>query len=181
MNTLPEEIERRAAALQLVMMDVDGVMTDGGILLDEQGRELKRFHIRDGHGIKLLRYYGILTALVTGRQSNAVAQRAYELGIDRVFQGTLDKSQPLRTLQEDYALAPSAIAYIGDDLVDLPVLREVGLAIAVADAHPTVLAAVHWITRMPGGWGAVREVADRLLSVQGHWESLLAHYDRHSP
>lgn len=157
------------AAIKLVALDVDGVLTDGSIHLDADGRELKRFHVADGLGIKHLRDQGLEVAIISGRASPAVAARARELGIAHVHQGVPDKLAVLGQLLEQLGLTPGQVAYMGDDLPDLTVLRQVGFAVAPADARPEALAAARWVTRAPGGQGAVRELAEHLLRAQGKW------------
>ena len=157
----------RAARIRLVVFDVDGVLTDGKLYFDEEGREYKAFHARDGHGLKLLRSTGVLTGVISGRKSASVARRMESLGIEHVFQGVEDKVPVLLALCEQLGLVLEDVAYVGDDLLDLGVMRRVGLGIAVADAHFTLLEAVHWQTRCCGGYGAAREVCDLIMGVQG--------------
>lgn len=176
MSHLAADALDRMKAIRLVAMDVDGVLTDGGILLGTGEVELKRFDVRDGTGIKYLHRAGLATALITGRTSAVVARRAEELGITEVHQGALVKMEVFRALLARRGLRPEEVAYIGDDLPDLPVLRAAGLAAAVADAHPLVRAAAHVVTCAPGGRGAVRELAELLLKAQGRWQEILSRY-----
>jgi len=177
LRPLPDaEIDARAAAVELLVLDVDGVLTDGGILMDDDGRELKRFHVRDGHGIKLLQRHGVPVAVITGRSSRVVAHRAEELGIAHLFQGYERKAPAFRDLLERVNVAPEAVAMVGDDVVDLPIMVQAGLAVTVPNAHPEVGRRAHWCTGCAGGQGAVREVADRLLRARGLEESILAGY-----
>jgi 3-deoxy-D-manno-octulosonate 8-phosphate phosphatase (KDO 8-P phosphatase) len=157
------DLAMRSAAIRLLVLDVDGVLTDGTILLGS-GEELKSFHVRDGLGLQRLMSAGIEVAVISGRRSAAVARRMAELGVHHVFQGVDDKLAVLERLQSTLGLDAGEIAVVGDDLPDLPPMRAAGLAVAVADAHADVKAAAHWITETPGGRGAVREVADRLLA-----------------
>lgn len=163
----------QARRVRLLAMDVDGVLTDGRILLDSQGCELKGFHVHDGQGIVLAHRAGLQTAWMSGRSSEAVTQRASELGVAWLYQGISDKYRVLQELLRQTALSADAIAYIGDDLGDLPIMRCVGLPIAVADARPEVRAYATWVTRQPGGHGAVREVIDLVLRAQGRWAGVV--------
>ncbi len=161
----PAELRDRAAAIRLALFDVDGVFTDGRLYYSADGGETKTFHTHDGHGIKLLLASGINVGIISGRTSPAVARRMRELGIEHVHQGVSDKLAVLRELLERTGTAPAATAFVGDDLPDIPVLQRVGLAVAVADAHPAILPAVHYTTRKPGGFGAVREVCDLIVAA----------------
>jgi 3-deoxy-D-manno-octulosonate 8-phosphate phosphatase (KDO 8-P phosphatase) len=149
--------------IRLVVLDVDGVLTDGRLYYGADGEQLKVFHVRDGHGIKALVSAGVRVAIISGRRSPAVARRAQELGIDPVLQGIDDKGTALRALLDTLQLPAAAAACLVDDTPDLPMMAIVGLPVAVADAHPRVLRAARWITRSPGGHGALRELADHLL------------------
>lgn len=166
----PPEVWERARAVRLLVLDVDGVLTDGRLYFGPQGEALKTFHVRDGHGLKMLMAAGLEVAILSGRRSDAAYHRARELGIRRFHEGLRDKVAVLRGICSELNLPLAAVAAVGDDLVDLAHLRQVGLAVAVADAVPEVLAAAHWVTRLPGGQGAVREVCDLLLKAQGLWE-----------
>jgi 3-deoxy-D-manno-octulosonate 8-phosphate phosphatase (KDO 8-P phosphatase) len=170
----PPEVRERARAIRLLLLDVDGVLTDGRLYFDAKGEVLKVFHVRDGHGIKMAQRAGIEVALLSGRRSDAAFQRAKELGINRFHEGLRDKVPVLKELLSSLNLAPAQAAMVADDLVDLPVLSRVGLAVAVADAVPEVKAAAHWVTGLPGGRGAVRQVTDLLLQAQGRWETIAA-------
>lgn len=171
------EVERRAAAIEILLLDVDGVMTDGAIVIDDHGVETKAFHVRDGSGIKLWQRAGKLAAIITGRTSHVVEVRAAELGIKGVRQAVRDKREALCELLETASLAPHQACFVGDDLPDLPAMRRAGLAVAVADACPEVLAAAHYVTRAAGGRGAVREVVELLLRAQNRWTALLREFD----
>ncbi len=166
----------RLKKIKLLILDVDGVMTDGRIIFDSNGVESKFFNVKDGHGIKMLQRSGIEVGIVSGRQSQVVANRAKELGIDRVYQGSLDKLTPYRDILEKTGLADEQVAYMGDDIIDLPVMRRVGFAAAPADALEYVLQHAHFVARNRGGWGAVREVCDLILTAQGMWETVTARY-----
>lgn len=164
------------AKIRLAIFDVDGVLTDGRLLFDAEGRESKVFHVRDGHGLKMLQKAGIEIAFITARYSPALAYRAQDLGVSRVYQGSLDKRLAYRELKLELGLEDAVIAYMGDDLIDLPILTSAGLATCPSDAHPEVLARVHWCAQAPGGGGAVREFCENLLKAQGHWARLLDAY-----
>jgi 3-deoxy-D-manno-octulosonate 8-phosphate phosphatase (KDO 8-P phosphatase) len=158
-------LRERFAQIKMVIMDVDGVLTDGAMYYTEQGDELKKFNTRDGVGIRLLHEAAIKTALVTGERTPIIARRAAKLRIDEVHEGVQDKRATVESLLDRHRLTPDEACFIGDDLGDLEALRCVGLAIAVADAMPPVLKAAHYITQRKGGEGAVREVCDLILSA----------------
>ena len=161
-----DAVIERARRVRLLALDVDGVLTDGRLYLSATGEELKVFHVRDGSGLVAVQRAGIDVAIVSGRDSAAVTRRAAELGIRHVRQGVADKGAELGQLLAELGVEPRATACVGDDTPDLPMLRQAGLAIAVADAHPSVLGAVHWVTPSPGGRGAVRDVCDLILSTR---------------
>lgn len=168
----------RARKTRLLMMDVDGVLTDGRIMQDSHGRELKVFDVKDGHGIVMAHRAKLQTALISGRESETTVRRAQELGIALVFQKTWNKLEVYEKILADTKYTPDEVAYVGDDLVDIPLLRRVGLAVAVADAVDEVKAAAHLITQRPGGRGAVREVIELVLRAQGHWDRLIERYTK---
>ena len=168
------DCSERCARIRLLVLDVDGVLTDGRLLFDAEGRESKSFHVRDGHGIRLLQDCGIEVALITARYSQALAHRARDLGIQRVYQGSVDKIVAYTELLFATQRREEEVAYMGDDLIDLGILGRVGLAAAPADAHPEVLARAHWIAQRPGGMGAVRELSEEILRVQGYWSGIVA-------
>ncbi|MGA7577947.1 MAG: KdsC family phosphatase [Desulfobaccales bacterium] len=170
----PEDIRRRAQAIRLLLLDVDGVLTDGRLYFGPQGETLKVFHVRDGHGLKMAQRAGIEIAFLSGRRSDAAYHRARELGISRFFEGLRDKVAVMRDLEANLKIAATQVAVVADDLVDLPIMARAGLAVAVADAVPEVAAAAHWITHWPGGCGAVREVCDLLLKAQGKWPEVVS-------
>ena len=169
-------IAERAGRIKLLILDVDGVLTDGSIILDNEGNELKRFHVRDGHGIKMLIRAGIEVAIITGRYSKVVERRAQELGIREVFQRCHIKTVAFDHLVETLNLAAEEIAFVGDDIVDIPILRRVGLPITVQDAVDEAKEYAALVTENPGGRGAVREVCDFLLKAKGSWESVMREY-----
>jgi 3-deoxy-D-manno-octulosonate 8-phosphate phosphatase (KDO 8-P phosphatase) len=172
---------RKAARVRLFLVDVDGVLTDGGIVYDVEGRELKRFHVRDGHGIKLLQRAGVEVGIITGRTSETVAVRARELGISLVRQGATDKVAVWREILEARGLTAAETAYVGDDIVDVPLMRRVGFSAAVADAEVCALSAADFISTRPGGAGAVREIIDFVLRSGGLWESATSRYFEDDP
>lgn len=164
----------RAAKIRLLVLDVDGVLTDGRIMISGEGELFKSFSVRDGLGIKLLQKAGIEVAILTGRTSSIVARRAEELGMRRVEQGKLDKLPTLLKMLEEMQLEPEALAYMGDDLPDLPCLRIAGLAATPADGNPDLRPYVDFVAAKPGGAGAVRELAERILKAQNKWDGLMA-------
>ena len=168
----------RARKARLLMMDVDGVLTDGRLIQDGHGRELKVFDVKDGHGIVMAHRAKLRTALISGRESETITRRAEELGIELVFQKIWNKLEVYEKILVDTELTHDEVAYIGDDLIDIPLLRRVGLAVAVADAVDEVKAAAHLITQRPGGQGAVREVIELILRAQGQWDSLIERYTK---
>lgn len=169
-------MQEKLAAIRLLLLDVDGIMTDGRIIYDQHGNEFKAFDVKDGHGLKLLQRAGIRVGIITGRSSTVVSRRAAELGIDILYQGAKIKLDPYREIRATTGLADHQIAYMGDDLVDLPILRRVGFSVTVADAVPQLAALVDYVTERAGGRGAVREVCDLLLKAGGHWDELTARY-----
>jgi 3-deoxy-D-manno-octulosonate 8-phosphate phosphatase (KDO 8-P phosphatase) len=174
-SSLSADAQARAARIKLMIFDVDGVLTDGRLYVGGDGEQLKAFSTLDGHGIKLLATAGIPSAIITGRTSRIVAARARELGIDEVFQGARDKRAAFAELCAAHGLEAAECGYMGDDWPDLPVLLACGFAAAPANAHPEVLARVHWIAAASGGQGAVRQLTDLLLRAQGRYDGLLAH------
>jgi 3-deoxy-D-manno-octulosonate 8-phosphate phosphatase (KDO 8-P phosphatase) len=160
-------IRSRAKKIRLLLLDVDGVLTDGRIIIDDRGVETKQFHSRDGQGIALLLRAGIEVGFISARTSAAARRRAKELGVRLVRQGVRDKIQAYNEIKRERGLRDAEIAYVGDDLVDWPLLRRAGLGVCVGDAWRELRPRVHWVTRAFGGAGAVREVADLLLKAQG--------------
>ena len=159
-----------AHAVKLVILDVDGVMTDGSIRLDDNAVETKRFHVRDGTGIKIWMRLGYQVAIITGREGNVVPLRARELGIAHVVQGSRDKAASLDEILRKLSLTAAQAAVLADDLPDLPMMRRAGYAMAVADAVEEVKAAAAFVTTRPGGHGAVREAVEHLLKARGRWQ-----------
>ena len=161
-----DAVLERARRIRLLVLDVDGVLTDGRLFISPAGEEFKAFHVRDGSGLVAVQRAGVTVAIISGRDSAAVTRRAAELGIGHTRQGVADKGAELAALLRELGIAASETACVGDDTPDLPMLRAAGLAVAVADAHPAAKDAAHWITPSPGGHGAVREVCDLLLSAR---------------
>ena len=166
----------KAKKLKLLILDVDGVLTDGRLFFDNNGNEYKSFHARDGHGIKLLRQTGVEVAIISGRKSNSVALRMKSLGIVHIYQGHEDKRTAFHELITTLGITPKQAAYVGDDLLDLPIMTRVGLAIAVQDANFVVKQHADWCTTLPGGLGAVREVCDFIMQAQGHLDGIVHTY-----
>ena len=161
------ELAERARALRLAIFDVDGVLTDGTLYIGAQGEALKAFNILDGHGIRMLQAAGVATAIISGRNSDAVAWRAGELGIAHVAQGVTDKVREFSRLRAATGVEPAACAFMGDDIPDLAVMRLCGLAVSVPNGAEPVRAAAHYVTRAHGGRGAVREFCDMVLAARG--------------
>lgn len=162
------DIEELAAKIKLVVFDVDGVLTDGRLILGENGNEYKIFHVRDGHGLVMLLTTACEVAVITARSSNIVANRMAELGIQYVYQGQKNKANALLDLVAKLNINVENVAYVGDDVIDLPAMTKVGLPIAVADAHPTVIEHALWISEKKGGQGAVREVCELIMKAQNN-------------
>ena len=160
-------IQSKAKKIKLLLLDVDGVLTDGRIVLDNQGNELKAFHVRDGHGIKMAQKAGIIVGLITGRKSEVVNIRARELGIKEVYQGRHEKIAVYDSILKKYGFRDADVAYMGDDIVDVDILKRSGLAVTVADADPSVMPHVDMVTKTAGGRGAVREFINLILKHQG--------------
>lgn len=172
-------IERRASRIRLLLMDCDGVLTDGRIWLTGDGEEQKAFHVRDGLGIDLLHRGGIKTGIISGRSSQVVQRRADELKIAFVRQGVADKVRAFEEIITTASIDENAVAYIGDDLNDVPLMHRSEFAIAVADAADEARAAAHYVTQARGGVGAVREVAEFVLKSQGRWSELIDSYEEY--
>jgi len=171
-----KDILERAGRIRLVIFDVDGVLTDGSLFVGDDGQEYKAFHSRDGHGIKMLQKHGVTVGIITGRTSRVVEHRMANLGISHVYQGRLEKLPAFEELIAALGVTPEQTAYVGDDVVDLPVMRRVGLAIAVQDAHPLVKRHSHWQTPSGGGRGAARDVCELLMEAHGVLQQELDSY-----
>ncbi len=161
----------------MLLLDVDGVMTDGRIIMDSEGRELKNFDVRDGHGLVLLQRYGIQVGILTGRTSKVVDHRARDLKITEVYQGALNKAEVFEKILKNSNVSPIEVAFVGDDIVDIPVLKRVGFSAAVADALEIVKRSVDYVTTNPGGHGAVREICEMILQAQKRWSDVAKRYD----
>jgi len=166
----------RLKSIKLIIFDVDGVLTDGRIIFAGNHLEIKSFDVRDGHGTKLAIRSGLEIALVTGRKSDVVTRRAADLGIERLFQGIWDKKPVMEKLAQDLNVKFQEIAVVGDDVVDIPMLRLAGLAVTTPEAPLEVKKEGHYVTTHPGGWGAAREVIEMILKAQDKWNSVMARY-----
>lgn len=164
---------QRAAAVRLVVFDVDGVLTDGRLYFTDGQRAGLAFSVRDGHGIRLLLHYGMQVAVLSGRESDTVSQRMAALGVRRVYQGVRDKKNGFARLLEDCSVAAENTAYMGDDLQDLAPMQRAGLACTVADAHPEIIRHADWVAKLGGGRGGARELCDALLKAQGQWDRVI--------
>ena len=171
-----EDALKRAARIKLVAFDVDGVLTDGGLYIGDNGVEYKAFYSRDGHGMRMLLDSGVKIGVITGRQSQLVADRMVSLGVEHVYQGCREKGPGFESLLKDTGLKGDEVAFVGDDVMDLPAMSRAGLAIAVADAHPLVIERAHWKTSSPGGRGAVREVCELVMRARGSLDGVLRSY-----
>lgn len=169
-------MEEKLKKIRLLLLDVDGILTDGRIVYDNNCVESKAFDVKDGHGLKMLQRAGIRVGIITGRSSKVVEHRAAELGIDILHQGAKDKLIPFRSILSELGIDAEAVAYVGDDLVDLPILTRVGFSATVADAVDEVGPLVDYVTRRPGGRGAVREICDLILRGAGLWEGVTGRY-----
>jgi 3-deoxy-D-manno-octulosonate 8-phosphate phosphatase (KDO 8-P phosphatase) len=164
------DVMTRAREVRLLICDVDGVMSDGVIYQGNSGEELKAFNVRDGYGIRCLLTSDVEVAIITGRKAKLLEDRCATLGITHLYQGQSDKLLAFRELLDTLALRPEQVAYIGDDLIDWPVMAEVGLSVTVADAHPVLLPRANYVTRIAGGRGAVREICDLILIAQDKFD-----------
>lgn len=169
-NSFPVELARD---IKMLILDVDGVMTHGQIVMDDRGEESKAFSVRDGHGIKMLQRTGIKVAILTGRTSEVVAHRARDLGIEYVVQGSLRKADGIKALCEQADISADACAYMGDDVIDIPAMKQCRLSMAPVDAHKGVLNSVHWVAGYEGGSGAVRQATEGLILASGCWDRVV--------
>ena len=169
-------MKERLQKVKMLLLDVDGVLTDGRIIYSSDGTETKAFDVKDGHGLKMIQRAGIKVGIITGRQSTVVEHRAKELGINIVYQGVKDKLVPFREILDTCSISEDEIAYVGDDIVDLPILLRVGFSATVADALPEVRERVHYVSDRKGGKAAVREICDLILKESGRWDSVAAKY-----
>ena len=175
---MTSEVQKRAARIKLLLMDCDGVLTDGRVWLFEDGEEQKGFHTRDGLGIELLHRAGLRSGIISGRTSTAVQKRAQGLGMSFVIQGCEDKQKAFGEILDQAGVENLEVAYIGDDLNDIPLMLQSGLGVAVADAALETREHAHYVTNAAGGFGAVREVIELILKSQGRWDELVARYTR---
>jgi len=171
-----QDIQKKAAAIRLIVFDVDGVLTDGSLYIGDDGQEYKAFNSKDGHGMKMLQATGVQIAIITGRTSEVVRIRMQSLGIEHVYQGKRMKLPAYEDLKQATGFGDEQIAYVGDDVVDLPVMTRVGLAIAVQDAHYLTKQHAHWVTPSGGGRGAGREACELIMDAQGTLQSSLQAY-----
>ena len=176
-DTMDKIMHKKIEAVRLFILDVDGVLTDGRIITDDNGREIKQFDVRDGHGLKLLMRYGIGVVLLTGRKSAVVEHRARDLGIEEVHQGIWNKVEVSESILQNRDLRYDQVAFVGDDIVDIPLLRRVGFSVAVADAAEEVKRIVDFVTQKKGGRGAVREICEIILLAQDKWADVAARYE----
>lgn len=176
MKRISSAVRQKAKKIRLLLLDVDGVLTDGRIIIDDRGAETKQFDVRDGQGIALLMRAGIQVGFITGRSSKVVEYRARELGVRIVYQGVESKADAYQEIQRETGFAEAQIAYVGDDVIDLPILHRVGLAVTVKDSWPELLPIVDFVTEKCGGRGAVREIAELLLRAQSRWVELTKQY-----
>ena len=172
------ELYDRARRIRLVIFDVDGVLTDGSLFITDAGEEFKAFHSQDGHGMKMLKATGIQLAIVTGRTSRSVELRAQNLGVGILYQGVEDKLAVFEQILASFGFEQESCAYMGDDVVDLPVMGRCGLAVAVPDAPPLVKSRAHYVTRQRGGRGAVRELCEIIMHAQGTFDAQMQPYLR---
>lgn len=170
------QANERAARIRLMIFDVDGILTDGSLHYGPEGEVIKTFNVLDGHGIKLLQQSGVATAIISARKSALVARRASDLGILHVRQGVHDKRAAFEQLLDETGIVAEACGFVGDDVIDLPILLRVGFAASVPNGHPEVRKRVHYVTRVAGGAGAARELCDFILHAQGNYEAALAPY-----
>jgi len=170
------DVLSRAAKVKLLLFDVDGVLTDGRLVLGDDGLEFKAFNSRDGHGIKMLQRNGVTVGIITGRKSNVVKHRVKDLEIKHVFQGCKEKLPVYQKLIQKLKLKPEQTAFVGDDVVDLPIMLQVGVAVAVQNAHPLAKQHAHWITPSIGGYGAAREACEMFLYAHGAYPSEMKRY-----
>lgn len=171
-----DELRKKAKLIKLVIFDVDGVLTDGSLFFGDDGQEYKAFNSLDGHGMKMLQNSGVQIGIITGRTSDVVLHRMKNLGVDLVYQGQRDKLPAYRQLLSDLQLEPEQVAYVGDDVVDLPVMLRAGLALTVANAHPLAKQHAAWVSAKHGGHGAAREICEMIMQAQGTLQPQLQQY-----
>ncbi|MCX5830426.1 MAG: HAD hydrolase family protein [Deltaproteobacteria bacterium] len=174
---ITEALQEKIKPVRVLILDVDGVLTDGEIIIDDAGRETKHFNVRDGHGLIMLMRYGVEVVLLTGRTSQVVSHRALDLGIKEIYQGVFNKLTVFEEILRKKNISPAATAFVGDDVVDVPVLRRVGFSATVADASADLKNVVDYVTEQKGGRGAVREICEIILKAQGKWPEVAARYE----
>ena len=174
---MKKDLIEKLKKIKMLILDVDGVMTDGRIVMDDGGHEIKNFDVHDGHGLKMIQRYGIRVVLLTGRKSDVVTHRAHDLGIKDVYQGSLNKKEVLEKILKKFRLPADVAAFLGDDIVDIPVLKRVGFSAAVADALDVVKKSANYVTKSAGGHGAVRELCELILQAQGKWPEIASKYE----
>jgi 3-deoxy-D-manno-octulosonate 8-phosphate phosphatase (KDO 8-P phosphatase) len=173
---MDQQVVSRAAKVRLMIFDVDGILTDGSLHYGADGEMIKTFNVLDGHGIKMLQASGVATAIISARKSALVARRAGDLGIEHLFQGVHDKRTAFEQLLAQTGIGADACGFVGDDVIDLPILLRVGFAASVPNGHPEVQSRVHYVTRAHGGKGAARELCDFILRAQGNYAAAIAPY-----
>lgn len=173
-----DELARRIEKVRFVILDIDGVLTDGRIVYDNRGNELKFFDVQDGFGVALLKRVGIETVIMTAKKSNVVARRAKDFNVKGLYQNCFDKLETFRGMLEKFNIRPDEVCFMGDDVIDIPVLKRVGFAVSVPNGVDEAKEAAHYITKKPGGRGAVREVCDLIIKTQGKWQDVISRYDR---
>ena len=174
---ITEALQEKIKPVRVLILDVDGVLTDGEIIIDDVGRETKHFNVRDGHGLIMLMRYGVEVVLLTGRTSQVVSHRALDLGIKEIYQGVFNKLIVFEEILRKKNIVPAATAFVGDDVVDVPVLRRVGFSATVADASADLKNVVDYVTEHKCGRGAVREICEIILKAQGKWPEVAARYE----
>ncbi len=172
------QLRERIKKIRLVILDIDGILTDGRIVYDNKGNELKFFDVHDGFGIVLLRRAGIDTVIMTAKRSNVVSRRAKDFKVKHLYQNCFDKLKTFNEVLEEFDIPAKEICFMGDDLIDIPVLKRVGFAVSVPNAVDEAKEAAHYITKRQGGRGAVREICDLIIKTQGGWEDIMRRYSR---
>ena len=172
------EIKDRIKKIKFVIMDIDGILTDGRIIYDNKGNELKFFDVQDGFGIVLLKRIGVESAIMTAKKSKVVSRRAKDFGVKYLYQDCFDKLKAFQEILGKINLSPEEICFIGDDLIDIPVLKRVGFAVSVPNAVDEAKEAAHYITKREGGRGAVREICDLIIKTQDRWQNIISRYSR---
>lgn len=170
---MEKKLQKKLGNVRLVILDVDGVLTDGRIIMDESGRELRCFDVKDGFGVRALIEMGVVVAVISGRSAPCVQKRLQQLGVKDIYQGVFEKRNPFKELLKKYNITPEETLFVADDVYDLPLFDEVGVKVAVADAVEAVKEKADWVTRHPGGRGAVREVAEAVLKARKLWTSIM--------